>query len=537
MAALWKNDRERLIAIGDNASAALESFGFTGDERELTVKTIETAFSRLEANYDGVHGGFGTAPKFPTPHQLSLLLRHWKRTGDKKALEMVEFTLRKMYGGGIYDHLGKGFHRYSTDPLWLVPHFEKMLYDQAMLAIAYIEARQATGNLFYGSVTEEIFEYVLRDMASPEGGFYSAEDADSEGKEGTFYIWSKQEIIDLLGRDEGELFCRRYGVTENGNFEGKNILHIAGDGKIQADELSAMQGKLLEARSKRERPFLDDKVLADWNGLMIAALARGAKVLGKQGYSEAAGKAAGFVLDKMRSPEGRLIHRYRDGEAAIPGYLDDYAFMTWGLIELYEATFESQWLAEALALAEGMTDLFADPDNGGFFFTGSDAEELIVRTKETYDGAVPSGNSVAALCLLKLGRMTGSHELEARSDSLLDEFSGQLSGSPTAYTQMLIALDFASGPAREFVISGSRGDAEAEAMLRDIAGRFMPGAVTLFRPLEGGEILGIAPLLEGMAAVDGRATAYVCEGFKCSAPAVGLEEFQRRMHNMEDIDE
>ncbi len=428
MASLWKNDRKRLEQIGEHTTDALGSHAFTGDEQKLSEKLLTTAYSRLEASYDDVHGGFGGAPKFPTPHQLSLLLRYWDRTGDARALEIVGTTLRKMYGGGIYDHLGNGFHRYSTDPMWLVPHFEKMLYDQAMLAIAYLEAHQATGNSFYGEVAEEIFTYVLRDLASPEGAFYSAEDADSEGEEGTFYVWKKDEITEVLGEEDGKIFCERYGVTGSGNFEGKNVLHISSETGADEVGLDTMKEKLLTIRSKRPRPMLDDKILTDWNGLMIAALARGTRVTGDPAYAAAAAKAADFILGGMRTSEGRLLHRYRDGESAIPGYLDDYAFLIWGLIELYEATFDAKWLSEALVLAGGMIELFGDREDGrgGFFFTGRDAEKLIVRTKEVYDGAVPSGNSVAALELLRLGRMTGRTDLESAADALMEEFSGQL---------------------------------------------------------------------------------------------------------------
>ncbi len=541
IASLWKNDRERLQGIGDNATKALESSSFAGDERSLDDKLIATAYSRLEASYDEVHGGFGGSPKFPTPHQLSMLLRYWDRTGDTRALEIVGTTLRKMYGGGIYDHLGKGFHRYSTDPMWLVPHFEKMLYDQAMLAIAYLETYQATGNRFYGEVAEEIFEYVLRDLTSPEGGFYSAEDADSEGEEGTFYVWTKDEVTGALGETDSKVFCARYGVTGGGNFEGKNVLHISSDTDADPASLDIMKEKLLAIRSERPRPMLDDKILADWNGLMIAALARGARVTGKNEYAAAAEKAAGFILGGMRTSEGRLLHRYRDGESAIPGYLDDYAFMTWGMIELYEATFDAKWLSAALDLADGMLELFGDSEEGkgGLFFTGSDAEKLIVRTKEIYDGAVPSGNSVAALCLLRLGRMTGRTDLESAGDALMEEFSGQLAGSPTAYTQMLIALDFALGPGREYVVAGDYDAEETESIRKLLAVRFMPRSVTLFRPSGEGAagIIGLAPMLEGMTAVDGNPTVYICEDFKCAAPAVGEDELRRRLAEMEGKDD
>ncbi|MCK4549850.1 MAG: thioredoxin domain-containing protein, partial [Candidatus Krumholzibacteria bacterium] len=415
--------------------------------------------------------------------------------------------------------------------------FEKMLYDQAMLSIAFLETHRATGNAFYGAVAEEIFAYVLRDLASPEGGFYSAEDADSEGEEGTFYVWTKDEITEALGEVDSRVFCERYGVTGSGNFEGKNVLHISSETGADEGSLGTMREKLLALRAKRPRPMLDDKILADWNGLMIAALARGARVTGKPEYAAAAAKAAGFILGGMRTSEGRLLHRYRDGESAIPGYLDDYAFLIWGLIELYEATFDAKWLSEALALADGMLDLFGDNEEkrGGLFFTGSDAEKLIVRTKEIYDGAVPSGNSVAALALLRLGRMTGRTELESAADALMEEFSGQLAGSPTAYTQMLIALDFALGSGREYVIAGERGADDTESMIRLLAERFMPRAVTLFRPAgdDAGDIISLAPVLEGMTAVDGKPTAYICENFRCSAPVTGETELRKRLSEME----
>jgi uncharacterized protein YyaL (SSP411 family) len=378
-------------------------------------------------------------------------------------------------------------------------------------------------------------------MTSPEGGFYSAEDADSEGEEGTFYVWTKREIMEALGEEDGKIFSMRYGVTGHGNFEGKNVLHISSETDTDEGSLGMMKEKLFSVRSKRPRPMLDDKILADWNGLMIAALARGARVTGKSEYAAAASKAADFILGDMRTSGGRLLHRYRDGEAAIPGYLDDYAFLIWGLIELYEATFEARWLSEALELAGSMIELFGDSDNekGGFFFTGSDAEKLIVRTKEIYDGAVPSGNSVAALCLLKLGRMTGRTDLESIADDLMEEFSGPVSGSPTAYTQMLIALDFALGPGKEYVIAGERGTDDTESMIRMLAERFMPGSVTLFRPAGDGaaDIIGLAPMLEGMTAVDGEPTAYICENFRCAAPAVGAAELGKRISEMEKKDD
>ena len=381
------------------------------------------------------------------------------------ALDIVKKTLQAMRCGGIFDQVGFGFHRYSVDEKWLVPHFEKMLYDQALLALAYTDAFLATGDQRYAKVIREIFEYIAREMQSAEGGFYCAQDADSEGKEGIFFTWTPAQIANVLGKDAGETFCRAYGVTAQGNFEeGTSILHIPrpfenlaaalGMGLPELEKLlEDGRKKLFDAREKRVHPSKDDKILVAWNGLTIAAFARAAQALGESSYARAAAGAVDFILQKMRTPNGRLYRRYRQGEVANPGYADDYAFLIWGLLELYETVFDVNYLAEAVRLQEDMSRIFGDTD-GGFFYTGADGEKMIAKEKEIYDGALPSSNSVAAMNLLRLGKMTGNLEFEKQADLLMRSFSKQVAALPSAYTQFMHALDFALGPTREILIAG-----------------------------------------------------------------------------------
>ncbi|MEI6501705.1 MAG: thioredoxin domain-containing protein, partial [Armatimonadota bacterium] len=443
---------------------------------------LSQAYEELSHRYDAQRGGFGRAPKFPTPHNLTFLLRHWKRTGEAQALAMVEKTLQAMRQGGVWDQVGMGLHRYSTDPRWLVPHFEKMLYDQALLALACLEAHQATGDEQYARTAREVFTYVLRDLTSPEGGFYSAEDADSDGVEGKFYVWTEEQLREVLPLELAEVVIHTYGVTRGGNFHdevsgeatGANILHLSEPVPEELRARLAAAGELLlPARGQRVRPGLDDKVLTDWNGLMIAALARGAQVLDEPQYLTAAARAADFLLAKLTTPQGRLLHRYREGEAAIPAYLDDFAFLTWGLIELYEADFDPRWLREALRLNDYMLEHFWDGANGGLFFSAEDHEQLMVRPKEVYDGAVPSGNSVAMLNLLRLSRLTGRSQLEAQAEQLANAFTDQLAQAPSMRTQMLCAVDYALGPAAEVVLVGEG----VEPMLRALRSSFQPNTV------------------------------------------------------------
>lgn len=535
----WREGRDQIDASAEKITSALNEAAATAPGDDPDEELLQATYDGLDSRYDEVNGGFGSAPKFPTPHNLLFLLRYWARTGDERALEMVEQTLASMSRGGIYDHLGYGFHRYSTDGEWLLPHFEKMLYDQALLSMAYVEAFLATGDTEYAGTAREVFEYVLRDMVSPEGAFYSAEDADSEGQEGKYYLWTEAELVELLGADDAKLFARIYGVSDGGNFrdesgraaEGANILHLekpledlAAEIGIPIGELSgrldAARARLLDGRRRRVPPYKDDKVLADWNGLMIAALAKGAQALDRPEYASAAERAAVFVLERMADDRGRLLHRYRGGEAAITGFLDDYAFFVWGLIELYEATFKIRYLRSALDLTHVMIEEFWDDENWGFFFYGAGSEELIVRDKQIYDGAVPSGNSVAALNLLRLGRATASAGLEERAAMTIRSFSDDLARAPLAYTQAMAAVDFALGPSHEVVIAGDSGRVARSDMLRALRTAYVPNKVVLFRPVdvESPPIVELAPFTEHQIAIDDKVTAYVCRDYACKDP-------------------
>ncbi|MFH1748282.1 MAG: thioredoxin domain-containing protein, partial [Planctomycetota bacterium] len=483
----WKTRREELLDSAEKITAHVRSMSVGAAGAELGLDTLQAAYEQLAARFDAQHGGFGSAPKFPSPHNLTLLLRYWKRTGEERALNMVEKTLQGMRAGGMYDHLGFGFHRYSTDAEWLVPHFEKMLYDQALLVIAYVEAYQATGKEEYARTAREILTYVLRDMTAPEGGFYSAEDADSEGVEGKFYLWTRAEVLDVLGESDGDVFCRAFNIEPGGNFSNphcppqRNIPHharpladLARELDLSEEELrdrlETARQRLFEARERRIHPIKDDKILTDWNGLMIAALAKAARALDEPQYAVAAQRAADFVLTNLRDKHGRLLKRYRQGEAGLPAHLDDYAFMVWGLLDLYEANFEVRNLEAALGLTRAMLTHFWDESAGGLYFTAADGEDLLVRTKAVYDGAIPSGNSVAMLNLLRLGRITADAELEAKASAIGQAFSAQVSRMTSAHTQLLCALDFGVGPSFEVVIAGQPDAEDTKRMLRALRG-------------------------------------------------------------------
>jgi uncharacterized protein len=532
----WNTQKDSLLGASEDILEHISSDAGADSEGELTIETANNAFNGFKSGFDNEYGGFGRAPKFPTPHNLQFLLRYWKATNDADALKMVEKTLVSMYRGGIYDHVGYGFSRYSTDRKWLVPHFEKMLYDNAQLALIYLETCQATGKKQYGEVARQIFEYVLRDMTSPEGGFYSAEDADSEGVEGKFYVWSPKEITDILGEVLGEdaavEFNGYYGINEKGNFEEKsipNMLHNAeAFNRITENPVEDYRKKVYEAREKRVHPYKDDKILTAWNGLMIAALAMGARVLKNKEYAEAAEKAVAFIRSKLVREDGRLLARYRDGEAANSGYLDDYAFLTWGMIELYEATFKAEYLKFALALNKDMLKYFYDEDHGGLFLYGSDSEKLIVRPKDVYDGATPSGNSVAAMNFLRLGRLTGDADLEDKAYEQLNTFGGMVEGYPMGHTHMLMALLFVNSRASEIVIVGNREDQSGGRMLEMVNNHFLPFTVVVFKDEEAvaAGLTSIAAYTEGQIMIEDKATAYVCENFSCRAPVTDLRELE-----------
>ena len=546
---MWKTQREEVLHSAASLMGALKAMSDDSPGDELGADVLETAYRQLAERYDERYGGFSRAPKFPTPHILFFLLRYWKRTRDAKALEMVENTLHAMRNGGIYDHVGFGFHRYSTDDHWFVPHFEKMLYDQALIVMAYIEAYQATGNDRFAITVREVLEYVLRDMVSPEGGFYSAEDADSEGVEGKFYIWRLEEIRETLDSQEASLVERVFNAHSTGNFHeeatgritGRNILFMAKPVSGNARELAprvpdsprlleSARSKLFQAREKRVHPGKDDKILTDWNGLMIAALSKAAQALGRAEYADAARKAADFILETMVA-DGRLLHRYRGNEAGLPAHADDYAFLIWGLIELYEATFDVRYLKSALSLNGQFLDRFWDSAAGGFFFTARDGEDLLLRKKEIYDGATPSANSVAALNLIRLSRITGDPALEILSRAIGKAFSGNIRQFPSAYTQLLLAVDFTAGQSSEVVIAGVPHTEETLTMLQRLRERFLPNKVVLFRPTDedSPEIALIAPYAASHTSLDGKPTAYVCRDFNCELPTTDPDAMLRAL--------
>ena len=542
---IWSTRRNEALNSADQIIASLKQTSNDSSAVELDDKTLKSAYDQLVQRFDKHNGGFGGAPKFPTPHNLLFLLRYWKHSGNEYSLAMVEKTLQAMRQGGIYDHIGFGFHRYSTDGHWLVPHFEKMLYDQAMLAMAYIETYQATGKEEYENTAREIFTYLMRDMTAKEGGFYSAEDADSEGEEGKFYLWTQDEIRHNLTVEEADLFIRVFNIEKDGNFDeeatrkktGRNILHLKESqtevaSKLKMSEqvfqnsLNKAREKLFTVREKRIHPHKDDKILTDWNGLMIAALAKGAQVFDEPGYAEAAKYAADFILKNMRRSDGRLLHRYRDKQAAIPAQLDDYVFFVWGLIELYETTFDVKYLRTALDLNRDLIMHFWDDRKGGFYFTPDDGENLLIRQKEIYDGAVPSGNSVAMLNLIRLGRMTANADFEEKAAKIGSAFSSTVTQMPAAYTQLMVALDFALGSSYEIVIVGDPQGKDTVNILKTLRAQFLPNKVVLFRPCGGDspDISHIAEFTKNLSSIDGKATVYVCTNYTCKMPTTDISK-------------
>ncbi|MBU0677593.1 MAG: thioredoxin domain-containing protein [Verrucomicrobia bacterium] len=528
LGAAWKNDRAKVMEAADGITQELQKSVPSKPGPAPTPSTLTKAFEQLRSSFDSEHGGFSRAPKFPVPHNLMFLLRYWKRTGDPAALQMVEKTLREMRAGGIFDHIGFGFHRYSTDPEWLVPHFEKMLYDQALLAMAYVETYQATGNEFYARTAREIFTYVLRNMTSPDGGFYSAEDADSEGVEGKFYLWTPQQVAEVVGEEAARKFDDIYNIVPGGNFNdeaaghktGENIPHLERPLFEKKTDLEDIREQLFRAREKRVHPLKDDKILTDWNGLMIAALAKGGEALGEPAYRAAAVRAADFILRNMRDDKGRLLKRSRLGAAGLCAHLEDYAFFVWGLIEVYESTFEPGYLAQAVDLTDDMLSRFWDDENGGFFLTADDSEQLLVRSKDIYDGATPSGNSVAALNLIRLSRLTGDSTYETRAEEIMKAFPTYVARAPSNLSVLMMALNFAVGPSYEVVISGDQPD----DLLRELRKGFVPNKVVLLRPDGDTPITRLSPFTEPLQSIDGKATAYVCRNFACALPTTDAGE-------------
>ncbi len=548
---VWDTQHDEIIKSADQITEKLNMIAQSSSGSELDKSTLKAAYEQLNGRYSEQYGGFGNAPKFPSPQNLLFLLRYWQSTNDEKALRMVIKTLQSMQNGGIYDHIGFGFHRYSTDSHWLVPHFEKMLYDQAMLAMAYIEAYQATGIKEFEETAKEIFTYVMRDMTDEKGGFYSAEDADSEGVEGKFYVWTEDEVRQVLKGDEADLIIDVYSIDKTGNFRdeasgentGANILHldknlteVAFKNKESVDGLKerveAARQKLFAVRNKRVHPHKDDKILTDWNGLMIAALAKGAQAFDEPKYAEAAKRAADFILTGMRREDGRILHRYRDGHTAILANVDDYAFLIWGLLELYETVFDVDYLQTALDLNGEMIKYFWDEQDGGFYFTAEDAEELIVRQKEVYDGAIPSGNSVAVSNLFRLSRITANTDFEDKANKIMLAFSKDVESAPSGYTQMMVALGFGIGPSYEIVIVGDPEADDTKEMLSSLGKHFIPYKVVLLKhdDQETADITRIAEYTEYHSSFDGKATAYVCLDFACKMPVTNTEEMLKLLN-------
>jgi uncharacterized protein len=528
---LWDHNKAELLSSADKVTDYLRQAEIPQANRaELDASTLDKAFEGLAGIFDMQNSGFGTAPKFPAPHNLLFLLRYWRRSGNPHALEMVESTLQAMRSGGIYDHVGFGFHRYSTDAQWFVPHFEKMLYDQAMMVMAFCEAYQATGKKEYASAINEILQYVRRDLTSSEGGFYSAQDADSEGEEGRFYLWTAEELKAVLEKDEFGLLKRLFDIHELGNFEkGKNILRLVSflDDAASVmriteaellDRLEKCRIKLLAAREKRIRPLRDDKILADWNGLMVSAYCRAAQSLHEPSYAERAKRAADFILEKMRTPKGRLWHRYKNG-ASIQANLDDYAFLVWGLIDLYETIFDVRYLKAALELNRVLLEHFWDEGRGGLFFASDDGEPLLVRKKEAYDGAIPCGNSVSMLNFLRLSHLTGDADLEDRALSIGRAFAGTVDSSPLGHSMLLCALDYALGPSSEVVLVGEPEEEGIRAMIKEIRSRFLPNkTVAVASEKELNKNIGMIKTMQPLSRIDGKPTAYVCSGHICHLP-------------------
>ncbi len=561
IAEAWEKDHERILAHGNEVLQALQGIvnSGLGEEGGLDESALDTTYRQLRETYDPEHGGFGGAPKFPRPVIFNFLLRYHARTGERDALNMTLHTLGAMALGGIHDHIGGGFHRYATDAVWHVPHFEKMLYDQAQLAVSYAEAYQITRNQFLGAVARDILEYVLRDLRAPEGGFYSAEDADSliehgkpEHGEGAFYVWTAEEIQQIVGAAT-EVFHFYFGVEADGNvpaqsdpqgeLRGKNILtvaHTLGEvaqkfGKSEEEAAQVLEDahrKLFEARARRPRPGLDDKVLTAWNGLMISGFARAAQALDEPSYLAAARAAAAFLRERLYRPDsGKLLRRYRAGDAAIDAFLDDYAFLVQGLLDLYEASFEFDWLAWAVALQETQDRLFWDAQFGGYFSNTTEDPSILVRIRDDYDGAEPSPNSVAAMNLVRLSQMTGRQEWRDRAEKTFRAFARRLQTAPHTLPQLAAALDFFLSKPRQIVIAGDPGATDTRALARPVHERYLPNKVLLMADGAGGQrqLTEWLPGLDGMTRQNGKATVYICENYACQLPTSDPEMVARML--------
>jgi uncharacterized protein len=540
LADAYANRREEVLASAENVREFLKESSTASIPRsEVSEGLLTHAANALAGQIDNRFGGFDGAPKFPQTMNLEVLLRHHKRTGDRAALSGVELTLRQMANGGIYDQLGGGFARYSVDEYWLVPHFEKMLYDNALLARLYLEAYEATGDGFYRRIAEETLDYVMRDMRSPEGGFYSAEDADSEGVEGKFHVWTPEEIEATLEPEDAKLAERYWDVTERGNFEGKNILNVprppeavAAEFGLSTEELwqriLLIRERLFTEREKRVRPGRDEKVLAAWNGLMLRAFALAAGATGREEYLRVAEENAVFLLEKL-VVDGRLRRSYKDGQARLNGYLEDYACVADGLVELYEATFETRWLREAASLADAILGLFWAEAEGAFYDTAADHEELVTRPRDVYDNATPSGNSVAVDVLLKLSVLLEREDYRERAGAVLDNLSGGMVQVPGAFGRLLSALDFYLSTPYEVAIIGEREAPDTKMLLETVYSSYLPNKVVAGSSENDEEATQLVPLLANRPMRGGRPTAYVCVNYACQSPTTDPAELARQL--------
>ncbi len=536
---VWINERGKAESIGEQLTNALRD----ARQKEVREQSPDSSFftdlfENLASSFDESEGGFGEAPKFPSPQNLLFLLRYHAKNHHEQALSMVLRTLEKMHRGGIYDHIGGGFSRYSTDPKWLVPHFEKMLYDNALLTHAFLDAYHVTQDPVWEGIARHILDYVLRDMCDDDGAFFAAEDADSEGEEGKFYLFSVTDIQSILG-DDAKSFIRYFGMTEKGNFEGKNILHLQTitnqewhdwvlKSSVESRHLAELVKKVFTNREARVHPFKDDKVLLGWNGLMISALAKAARLTGENHYLDAAIRANDFLNQHLRGSDGRYYSRFRDGEAKHLAYLDDYAYFAWAQLELYETTMEISYLQQAIKLAKAIDHLFGDEDRGGYFLSGHDAETLIARTKSWYDGALPSGNSVATYVLAKLAMLTGQEDIIAARDRQIQTAYGEARLHPSGYSFYAMALQLVLWPSKEVVIATANKN-QAAPWVAAIQRKFLPQMSLLHRSMdEAKSIDALAPFTIGQNPVNGEPAAYVCENFACHTPVttwIELENF------------
>ncbi|MCE5222435.1 MAG: thioredoxin domain-containing protein [Clostridium sp.] len=526
----WKDNKSKLISTSESILSELDKY-YEGEinKVELTSKTLENGYNQLSRVFDKKYGGFGVAPKFPTPHKIMFLLRYYKAYKDIKALEMAEKTLDCMYKGGLFDHIGFGFSRYSTDSKWLVPHFEKMLYDNALLIIAYLEGYEITKNELYKSVAVKALEYVFRELTNENGGFYCAEDADSEGEEGKYYVFNPLETLEILGEEDGTYFNEYFDIATDGNFEGKSIPNLIKNSEFKVDNtrIRDLSEKVLEYRSKRMKLHKDDKILTSWNGLMIAALAKAYKVLEDERYFEYAKKAVNFIFDNLIDENKRLLARYRDEESRHKAYLDDYAFLCFGLIELYESSFDITFLKKAIDLNKDMINFFWDNDKQGFFLYGEDSEKLIARPKELFDGAMPSGNSVAAYNLIKLSRITGDTYLEEMAEKQLNFICGSLFSEEINYSFFLIAASFALNPSKELVCVLK--DKSDEEKIKDLLSEKQTfNLTTIIKTNENKEeIEGIIPFIKDYNFTNDKSTYYLCKGRACLAPINDINQLKK----------